>query len=159
MSELSQRSQPIALTIGSESSYPVYSDDIGEEVIHLSKDKLDFIPQKASRSGITYISLSQFDKFEQLFAGNYSIDASSNLGTLSLNYHRKESKLNYLSEEAIKKVFSDRGASNVSFTAVDGVNSPIGELSIDKPFSYWKLFLILTLIFVTAEMLLVRFWK
>ncbi len=159
MSELSQRSQPIALTIGNESSYPVYADNIGEEVIHLSKDELDFIPQKTSRSGITYISLSQFDKFEQLFAGNYSIDASSNLGTLSLNYHRKESKLDYLSEEGIKKVFSDRGAMNVSFTAVDGVNSPIGELSIDKPFSYWKLFLILTLIFVIAEMLLVRFWK
>ena len=159
MSELSQRSQPIALTIGDESSFPVYSDNIGEEVIHLSKDKLDFIPQKTSRSGITYISLSQFDKFEQLFAGNYSIDARSNLGTLSLNYHRKESKLNYLSEEAITKQFKERGAQNVSFTAIDGVNSPIGELSIDKPFSYWKLFLILTLIFVIAEMLLVRFWK
>ena len=124
-----------------------------------SLEKLDFIPQKTERSGVTYISLSQFDKFEQLFAGNYSIDAGSNLGTLSLNYHRKESKLSYLSEEAIKKQFEDRGAKNVLFTAIDGVNSPIGELSIDKPFSYWKLFLILTLIFVIAEMLLVRFLK
>ena len=159
MSELSQRSQPIALTIGNEGSYPVYADNVGEEVIHLSKDELDFIPQKTSRSGITYISLSQFDKFEQLFAGNYSIDASSNLGTLSLNYQRNESKLTYLTEEGIKSIFTERGANNVSFTAIDGVNSPIGELSIDKPFSYWKLFLILTLIFVIAEMLLVRFWK
>lgn len=159
MSELSQRSQPIALTIGTESSYPIYGDNAGEEVIHLSKDKLDFIPQKSSRSGITYISLSQFDKFEQLFAGNYAIDASSNLGTLSLNYDRKESNLNYLNELEIKKTFTERGAKNVSFTTIDGVNSPIGDLSIDKPFSYWKLFLILTLIFVIAEMLLVRFWK
>ena len=159
MSELSQRGQPIALTIGNESTYPVYADNIGEEVIHLSKDKLDFIPQKTSRSGITYISLSQFDKFEQLFAGNYSIDASSNLGILSLNYHRKESTLNYLSEIEIKNRFTERGATNVSFASIDGVNSPIGDLSIDKPFSYWKLFLILTLIFVIAEMLLVRFWK
>jgi hypothetical protein len=159
MSELSQRGQPIALTIGDESSYPVYADNIGEEVIHLSKDKLDFIPQKYSRSGITYISLSQFDKFEQLFAGNYSIDGEKNLGTLSLNYHRKESKLKYLSELEIKNQFTERGASNVVFTAIDGVNSPIGDLSIDKPFSYWKLFLILTLIFVITEMLLVRFWK
>ncbi len=159
MSELSQRGQPIALTIGNESTYPVYADNIGEEVIHLSKDKLDFIPQKSSRSGITYISLSQFDKFEQLFAGNYSIDGNKNLGTLSLNYHRKESKLKYLSELEIKKRFTERGAKNVSFASIDGVNSPIGDLSIDKPFSYWKLFLILTLIFVIAEMLLVRFWK
>jgi len=159
MSELSQRGQPIALTIGEESTYPIYADDLGEEVIHLSKDKLDFIPQKTERSGITYISLSQFNKFEQLFAGNYSIDASSNLGTLSLNYHRKESNLEYLSEESIKKTFEERGTTNVSFSEIDGVNSPIGELSIDKPFSYWKLFLILTLIFVTAEMLLIRFWK
>lgn len=159
MSELSQRSQPIALTIGDESSYPIYADNIGEEVIHLSKDKLDFIPQKSSRSGITYISLSQFDKFEQLFAGNYSIDGEKNLGTLSMNYHRKESKLTYLSEEGIKKQFSERGAKNVVFTAIDGVNTPIGDLSIDKPFSYWKLFLILTLIFIITEMLLVRFWK
>lgn len=159
MSELSQRSQPIALTIGNESSYPIYTDNLGEDVIHLSKGKLDFIPQKTSRSGITYISLFQFDKFEQLFAGNYSIDAASNLGTLSLNYHRKESKLDYLDETEIKNSFAQRGAKNVSFAAIDGVNSPIGDLSIDKPFSYWKLFLILTLIFVIVEMLLVRFWK
>ncbi len=159
MSELSQRAQPIALTIGSEGNYPIYADNLDEEVIHLSNDKLDFIPQKTSRYGITYISLSQFDKYEQLFAGNYSIDAEEKLGTLSLNYDRKESLLNYLSEDAIKNKFAQRGAENVSFAAIDGVNSPIGDLSIDKPFSYWKLFLILTLIFVVTEMLLVRFWK
>lgn len=159
MSELSQRSSPIALTIGSENTYPVYSEQIGEEVIHLSKDKLDFIPQTIMRSGISYISLSQFDKFEQLFAGNYSINTREKLGVLSLNYNRKESILDYLTENEIKANFTARGAKTVIFSEIDGVNSPIGDLSIDKPFSYWKLFLILTLIFVIAEMLLVRFWK
>ncbi len=159
MSELSQRSQPIALTIGSESTYPVYAEQRGEEVIHLTKDELDFIPQSIVRSGITYLSLSQFDKFEQLFSGNYAISTSKKLGSLSLNYDRKESTLDYLSEEEIKTHFTERGATNVNFAAIDGINSPIGELSIDKPFSYWKLFIILTLIFVITEMLLVRFWK
>ncbi len=159
MSELSQRAQPIALTIGSESTYPIFAEQRGEEVIHLAKDELDFIPQTVSRSGISYISLSQFDKFEQLFAGNYTIKTSKKLGDLSLNYDRKESKLEYLSEAEIKTNFINRGAKNITFAAVDGVNSPIGDLSIDKPFSYWKLFLILTLIFIISEMLLVRFWK
>ncbi len=159
MSELSQRTQPIAITIGSESTYPVYAEQRGEEVIHLAKDELDFIPQASVRSGVTYISLSQFDKFEQLFAGNYDIKTSKNLGALSLNYDRKESTLDYLTEEEIKATFTERGATNVNFAAIDGINSPIGELSIDKPFSYWKLCIILTLIFVITEMLLVRFWK
>ncbi len=81
------------------------------------------------------------------------------MGSLSLNYDRKESTLEYLSEDEINALFTQRGATNINFAAIDGINSPIGELSIDKPFSYWKLCIILTLIFVITEMLLVRFWK
>lgn len=159
MSELSQRSQPIAMTIGNQSVFPIYRSLDQEEVIHLKKDKLDIIPQISERSGVKYISLNQFDKFEQLLAGNYSISATEQIGNISLNYSRGESQLTYFSEDEVLEIFSNRGAKNASFATIGGMNSPVSQIAIEKPFDYWKLCIVLTLIFVIAEMLLVRFWK
>lgn len=159
MSELSQRSQPIAMTIGDQSVFPIYRSLDKEEIIHLQKDQLDIIPQTSERSGVSYISLNQFDKFDQLLAGNYSISATERIGNLSLNYSRGESLLTYFSEDEVVEIFQNRGATNVSFATMDGMNSPVSQIAIEKPFDYWKLCIVLTLIFVLAEMLLVRFWK
>ncbi|MFT5858891.1 MAG: hypothetical protein ACI865_000985 [Flavobacteriaceae bacterium] len=159
MSELSQRSQPIAMTIGNQSVFPIYKSFDQEEVIHLQKDQLDIIPQNTERSGVSYISLNQLDKFDQLLAGNYDIKTSESIGNLSLNYSRGESQLNYFGEEEVLEIFSNRGALNASFATMDGMNSPVSQIAIEKPFDYWKLCIVLTLIFVLAEMLLVRFLK
>lgn len=159
MGELSQRIQPISLTIGSQTAYPVVNPDAGEDALHLIQGELDFIPQTITRSGITFISLNQFDRFERLLAGNYSIEGSKLLGNLALNYGRKESKLDYFEEDEIVQILENKGAKDIQFRLMDGVSSPISEIGIDKPFGYWKICIVLTLIFVLAEMLLIRFLK
>ena len=159
MSELSQRTQPIAMTIGDQSVYPIHATLNKDEVIHLIKEELDFIPQTKERSGVSYISLNQFDKFEQLFAGNYKITCGDQIGNLSLNYSRTESLLDYFAENEILELFKEKGATSITFERMDSMNSPVSQIAIEKPFDYWKLCIVFTLIFVLAEMLLVRFWK
>ncbi len=159
MSELSQRTQPIAMTIGDQSVYPIHKKLNQEEVIHLTKEELDFIPQTTERSGVSYISLNQFDKFEQLLAGNYGLSSEEPIGNISLNYSRVESILDYFTEAEVLGIFDKKGATNVVFAEMDSMSSPVSQITIEKPFDYWKLCIVLTLIFVLAEMLLVRFWK
>lgn len=159
ISELSQRLQPLSLTIGEQGTFPLYSESENEQALHLSTSQFDFIPQTTVKSGVRYISLNQFDNYQQLVAGNYTIKDNRNRGVLSINYSRIESVLDYQTEAEITDFFTNKGAVEVSFKQVDGVNTPLNDLRINKPFSYWKICIILTLIFVLIEMLLVRFLK
>ncbi len=157
--ELSQRAQPIALTIGDQSKYPLFMEQNDEGAVHLISEDFDFIPQTSEVSGVRYISLNQLDRFEALKANTYSIESEDKLGDLSINYSRDESMLKYLTEQDILDRFKRMGQENVAFQQMDGVNSPLSNIEIDKPFSYWKICIILTLIFVATEMLLIRLLK
>lgn len=155
MAELSKRQQPIALTIGSDSEYPVYEEISNDEVFHIKGKDIDVIPQHNEISGVHYLSLNKLDNYEQLLAGNYEITSSKPVGSLSLNYNRSESKLDYYSEEDIAKIF---GSNTFQYNEISN-SSELSTNDIDKPFSYWKICIILTLIFVVSEMLLVRILK
>ena len=159
ISELSQRTAPLALTIGESELYPVYAEQKMENALHLKNAQFDFIPSIVEKFGIEYISLDQSGDFRQLEAGNYEVTNGNSLGKLSINYNRKESKLDYYEESYIQDFFANLGVKTVTFKAVDGIDTPLNDLRIDKPFSYWKICIILTLIFVFSEMLLVRFLK
>ncbi|NRA11734.1 MAG: hypothetical protein HRT57_07255, partial [Crocinitomicaceae bacterium] len=153
--ELAKRKQPISLTIGSASQYPIYKKITGDNVIHITGRDIDFIPQRSEISGVNYLTLNKLDNYSQLFAGNYKIQSETTIGALSLNYNRSESKLNYYSNEDIDKIFE---GSNYQYNEISS-DSELSTSSIDKPFSYWKICIIFTLIFVLGEMLLVRLLK
>lgn len=155
MGELSERGQPIALTIGQASKYPVYAEIKGDEVFHVIGKEFNVIPQHEEISGVHYLSLNKLDNFTQLLAGNYTIETEQPVGKLSLNYSRTESKLNYFEQEDIERLF---GNNTFQYNEISST-SALSTNTIDKPFSYWKLCIILTLIFVASEMLLVRILK
>ena len=153
--ELSKRKQPLSLTIGMDAQYPVYSQIKQDEAIHIKGNDIDVIPFHNEISGVHYIGLNKLDNYAQLLAGTYSVEASKPLGELSLNYNRAESKLDYLNEEEISKFFGDN---TFKYNEISST-SELSTVNINKPFSYWKLCIVLTLIFVAIEMLLVRFLK
>lgn len=155
MGEVSKRTQPIALTIGEATKYPVYDAIEGDEVFHITGNNIDVIPQHEEISGVHYLSLNKLDNFTQLLAGNYQIEAESPVGKLSLNFNRAESKLNYYAESDIERIF---GANQFQYNEISST-SELSTNDINKPFSYWKICIILTLIFVVSEMLLVRILK
>jgi hypothetical protein len=50
------------------------------------------------------------------------------------------------------------GVKSIVFNEI-GADSRLSTIAIDKPFSYWKICIVLTLIFVVIEMLIIRFFK
>ena len=157
-SELSQRKQPEFIIIGEETKFPIYEKIDESQPIHIKNEDIDFIPRASLTAGVHYISLKSQDVIEQLKAGNYSLITDRNIGTISLNYHRKESELNQTSTEDVNLKLKELGAKNIQFNEIGGESS-VSTIEINKPFSYWKLCIVITLIFVCIEMLLIRFIK
>ncbi|MBL1279118.1 MAG: BatA domain-containing protein [Fluviicola sp.] len=156
MAELSQRKQPEYIVIGEDSRYPVYEKISKENPIHIVGEGVDFIPQTTAMSGINYISLKDANNIQQLKANNFELKTDKIIGAISLNYNRKESDLKTNNEEEIIAQLKNMGAENIEFNEIGG-DSQLSTIDIQKPFSYWKIFIILTLIFVAIEMLLIRF--
>lgn len=158
MCELSQRTTPDFISIGSDSRYPIYSTISEQTPIHIKNENIDFIPPSFQVSGTNYISLSGIAETDQLISGNYDIFTDKTIGAISLNYTGNESILNYYSQDEIKNHLSNGGFKTVNYAEI-GQSSQLSTVDLNKPFSYWKICIILTLIFVAVEMLLVRFLK
>lgn len=156
--ELSQRNQPEYMIIGEVSRFPIYSKIEDDNPVHITSKDVDFIPRSELLSGIRYISLNDLNNIQELTSGNYSLRTDKALGGLSLNYNRNESDLSALNEQEIKSEFAQRGIKEVNFNEING-STDISLVNIEKPFSYWKLCIILTFIFVLLEMIFVRFLK
>ncbi len=158
IAEMSQRKAPNALTIGKASVFPLYKKNEGESPIHLKNGKIDFIPMTRTQGQITYISLSGNQAIENLTAGSYSIFDEKPEGMLSLNYDRIESNIDCLSEKEIIEGLEACGKENITYTEVNQGNT-MAKIDIEKPREYWKLFILLGLLFLIGEMLVLKFWK
>lgn len=159
MAELSQRPTPLSVNLGSDASFPLYNKSGGERPILLKNEKIEFMPRVEKR-GITYsIVLSGMEAIENLRAGNYSItDEGQKTGTLSLNYNRVESGIDCFETSELKELMLQAGIGNISTSEIDKGQS-LSKIDIDKPFEYWRLFVILALLFLIAEMLVLKLWK
>lgn len=156
--EMSQRKSPISVTIGKESFFPLYKKQSGESPIHLKSKNLDFIPTVQKQGLISYISLSGPEALENLKAGTYDIIDEKKEGVLSLNYDRLESTTDTYSKDEVVDALLYASLKNVSFSEIADGQS-LTKIDIEKPFEYWKLFVLLTLIFVLSEMMVLKFWK
>lgn len=159
MAELSQRPLPLSVFIGSNSSFPLYDRSGAERPVSLVSGKTEFIPRIEKR-GINYsMVLSGMEAVENLKAGNYKIkDNGKVIGALSLNYDRNESTVLCVDLSEVKEKFQEAGLKNVAISEIDKGQS-LSKIDIDKPFEYWRLFVILALVFLIAEMLTLKLWK
>lgn len=156
--EMSQRKSPISLIIGQESFYPLYKKQSGETPIHLKNKTIDYIPQVQKRGLINYISLSGQEALELLTAGTYDIVDEKKEAMLSLNFDRVESSTACFEKSEIISSLENESLKHVSFNEISQGQS-ITKIDIEKPFEYWKLFVLLTLLFFISEMLVLKFWK
>ena len=159
MAELSQRPTPLSVVLGSEASFPLYNKSGGERPVLLKNEKTEFMP-RIERRGITYsIVLSGIEAVENLRSGNYTImDENQKTGVLSLNYNRTESSVDCFETDELKELMLQAGMMNISTSEIDKGQS-LSKIDIDKPFEYWRLFVILALLFLIAEMLVLKLWK
>lgn len=156
--EMSQRKSPLSLTIGKEAYFPLYKKQNGETPIHIKNSKIDFIPQIQKQGLINYISLSGQEALEILEAGTYDVMDDKKEAILSLNYDRLESSTECLTKEEILQSLNDSGFKNISYSEISEGQS-LTKIDIEKPFEYWRMFLLLALVFFLSEMFVLKFWK
>jgi hypothetical protein len=156
--EMSQRKGPIALMIGKDAFYPLYDKPDEDQPAHLKNGKIDFIPRTEKRGLTDYLLLNGMEAMEQLVAGTYDIVSDVKTGMLSLNYQRKESSTELISLSEIENGFNEAGIKNISMSEIDKGQS-LAKIDIEKPFEYWRLFIILALVFLLAEMVVLKIWK
>ena len=156
--ELSTQNYPLFALIGEENRIAVLDPILNDQALKLIGNNSEFIPIIQKIGNQNFISISGMEAIEKLKAGNFSIQTDDEIGLLALNYSRKESELDYKNEKEILDAFKNKGISNCQYEKIENGQSS-ANIEVDKPYEYWKLFLVLGLFFITIEIALLRFMK
>ena len=156
--ELSTKNYPLFALIGEENRIAVLDPILNDQALKLIGNNSEFIPIIQKIGNQNFISISGMEAIEKLKAGNFSIQTDDEIGLLALNYSRQESELDYKNEKEILDAFKNKGISNCQYEKIENGQSS-ANIEVDKPYEYWKLFLVLGLFFITSEIALLRFMK
>ena len=156
--EFSKRNLPLYATIGKENKLMLFEDFTDETPLKLVNNEFEYIPIVSKNGLAVNISISGPEAIEKLKSGNYVIKTDSPINGIALNYDRAESEMNYVSKEDVETKLKEQGVKNINFNSVENGQS-VTMVDLQKPKEYWRLFLLLALLFVLSEMALLRFWK
>jgi len=156
--ELSTQNYPLFALIGEENRIAVLDPIVNGQTLKLIGNNSEFIPIIQKIGNQNFISISGMEAIEKLKSGNFSIQTEDEIGLLALNYGRQESELDYKNEKEILDAFKNKGISNCQYEKIENGQS-LSNIEVDKPYEYWKLFLVLGLFFITIEIALLRFMK
>lgn len=139
---------------------PVILDDFNrqkDEVLKITgNDNFEIIPGIETRNFKTYIY--PYDYIHT--AGNYRIQyKGETLRGISFNYSRKESELEYLSNEELEEALKNYQLNNISVIKDTAKPMSLTIKQIDEGVQLWKWFIIAALFFLAVEILLLRLWK
>jgi len=150
---LSGHDQPLFYILGEDESIevpPIQSSE--KQILKLVKNDQSVIPDVRQQEGSTLLYIS--DQLQQ--TGNYELKKQdSTLAVLAFNDNRKESDMSYLDAGTLKQIFPQAG--NVWQPGQGSIKGEVSDLNFGL--QLWKLCIILALIFLAAEILLVRLYK
>jgi hypothetical protein len=149
---LSGHDQPLFYTLGQDETIEAPSIQLNEkQILKLVKGKTSIIPDARQQEGSTLLYLS--DQLKE--TGNYRLmKKDSVLSEIAFNDNRKESDMSYLTEADLKKM-APKG--NFINAATPSLKSELNNISLGL--QLWKLCIVLALLFIAAEILLVRYYK
>ncbi len=155
MAELSRPMGALYHTIGAEAVIPLDGMEIaGEQPPHLrGPDGIDLVPEVRRVSG----SMALVVHDQDLPAGPYAVTLNNDtLALLALDLDRHESDLTAYTTEELKALLTQQGLT--SFSVIEG---GAGDLSLrlnelDQGRKLWKWFILFALLFLAAEVILIR---
>lgn len=123
-----------------------------ESLLSLRREAVEIIPQKSIYNGELMLNIPG----NNLLSGHYTVENKEEayLAKVSLNYKRSESQLAYYSKEEMEQYYLNTGV-QILENNLAAINENIKDLEDGK--SFWKLCLILALIFLAFEVILLRF--
>jgi len=150
---LSGHDQPLFYTLGQDESIEVLPVALNEkQVLKLAKGGQTVIPDARQQEGSTELFIS--DQLQE--TGIYELKKQDSvLSVLAFNDNRKESDMSYLAATELKQLFPQAG--NIWQPGAASIKGQVTELNFGL--QLWKLCIILALIFLAAEILLVRYYK
>lgn len=155
---LSQTSQPLFHTIGKEEVIETNKTISGESVFHIKNDakKFDIIPEHKLLDSKTSILVHN----QIVEANNYGLYANNDaIGGVSFNYNRNESDLTCFRIGDLATKAGDLNWSNVNVFEPGAQSITDTLIESEQGKKLWKLCIILALLFLAAEILLLRFKK
>ncbi len=123
------------------------------QTLKLSKDKFEAIPDLRQNENLSQLFIA--DQIRQ--AGNYRLQKNDSLlAVLSFNETGSESDMSYATAGQIRAKFAGQ---KIDLIAPQPGSMQNAVKSINQGISLWKLCLVLALMFLAAEVLLIRFYK
>ena len=150
---LSGHDQPVFYTLGRDENMeiaPVQSSE--KQLLKLVKGNQSVIPDIRQQEGSTLLYVSD----ELNDTGLYNLKKQdSTVSVMAFNDDRSESKLDYFTPNGLNKIVLQ---ANTVIEAGDGALKGVAS-DTNLGMQLWKLCIILALIFLAAEILLIRFFK
>ncbi len=118
--------------------------------------KFEMIPEQKRAGSSSDIFINDQVKV----AGHYLlINQSDTISAIAFNYNRDESNPECMSNDEIEASFSRIGPA--SFNLLKSAHKPLNEVIEEMNFGtrLWKYFVLAALVFLLAEILLLRFWR
>ncbi|RLD74458.1 MAG: hypothetical protein DRJ10_16820, partial [Bacteroidetes bacterium] len=131
----------------------------GNKVLRIldKKAEYEFIPKIVAKGrGVHFDVLDQLNE-----AGNYFVVADTDtLAGLAFNYNRKESATDCFNANDLETLIDKHQLENYSILSgeLNTLSTKINELVSERK-DLWKIFIILALIFIIAEVTIIKLWK
>jgi hypothetical protein len=149
---LSGHDQSLFYTLGHDETMEIPSVETSEkQILKLVKGSQGVIPDVRQDEGSTLLYVS--DQLHE--TGLYNLNKQdSTLAVMAFNDNRSESDLSYFSRADLKKVLPDNG--NI-LLGKGSLKDAVTQTNLGM--QLWKLCIILALMFLAAEILIIRFFK
>ena len=128
----------------------------GGSSVAVATKKVDIIPEHRLLNNTTTL----FTQNQITEAGHYNVEENNVIiKDLAFNFDRKESDMNFMSQEELQKQIDEKGLKNMRIIEADekSLTNALQEVNDGK--KLWKLFLILALVFLLCEILIIRLFK
>jgi hypothetical protein len=156
--ELSQQKSELYLTIGSNNRFSWNAPSSSDDLFHIQGQGIDYIPTVEKIDQQTYISLLHPSLNQSLRQGMYRIGNSNISKALPLNYSRKESAISLYSKDEITGYLTAKKFPRLFYKSIELGDQNL-HIELEKPFEYWRIFLLLSLFFLLLEMVLLKFLR
>jgi hypothetical protein len=134
----------------------IVKNDVSTGSANATKTKTDIIPEHRLVNNATTL----FTQNQVTEAGYYEVkEDAETLKDLAFNFDRKESDMNFMNSESLQKQMDENGLKNMAVIepSEKTLTNALQEVNDGK--KLWKLFLILALVFLAAEILIIRLFK
>jgi hypothetical protein len=156
--EFAAQRYPLYATIGQDAQIGIRAKAPGDTPLKMRSKDFEFIPQIRKVEGLIQINLSGPSALEKLKAGIFQLTAPETIGQLALNYPRSESVLDYVNSRELQTIFESNDIKNCKFNSIKDGQS-LAALQIDEMTYYWRVLLMLCLLFLLLELALLKWWK